>query len=93
MYSDVNKNVTVFALLAHTHLTGREIHTKIVRNNKEVSYLSKNNYYDFNYQNVAFLPKPVVLKKDDEILVNCVYSTMDRKNFTSGGLITSKEMW
>ena len=58
-------NVTelkVFASMPHTHLIGKELYTTLIRDGKEVSYLAKNKYYDFNYQYYNFLTNPVVMK-------------------------------
>jgi len=42
---------------------GRQVFSKIVRDNKEIEYVANNKYYDFNYQYTNFLQKPVVLKR------------------------------
>lgn len=55
--------VTIFAELPHTHLAGTEMHSKILRNNKEVEHISHNPYYDSNFQYVNFMPKPVKIKR------------------------------
>ena len=35
----------------HTHLSGLEVSTKIIRNGSDIGYLFRNKYYDFNFQN------------------------------------------
>ena len=49
------KSITAIGFMPHTHLTGRQIYTKILNNGTETGYLAKNKYYDFNYQNTIFL--------------------------------------
>ena len=58
-----NTNITVVAVLPHTHLQGKEIWTKIIRNGKDMGYLFHNKHYDFNYQQNFVLNPPVVLTK------------------------------
>lgn len=58
-----NEEITVFAQLPHTHLAGSQVFSKVVRNGSEVEYIANNKYYDFNYQYVNFLQRPVTLKR------------------------------
>jgi hypothetical protein len=39
----------------HTHLTGKSISTKIIRDGVNIGYLDYNKYYDFNYQELYIL--------------------------------------
>merc|ERR1712110_102521 len=48
------QEIKVFAHLPHTHLAGRSIYTKVVRNKTEVEYIGNNKYYDFNFQYINF---------------------------------------
>ena len=84
--------ITVFAHSPHTHLAGTQVFSKVIRNGKEVEYIANNKYYDFNYQYVNFMQKPVTMRRGDELLVNCVYKT-DRPGITTGGLASMDEMW
>ncbi len=47
---------------------GREIYSKVVRNNKEISFIGDNKYYDFNYQYINYLPNEISI-----IPVNILY--------------------
>jgi hypothetical protein len=49
--------------ISHTHLTGIDVGTRIVRNNEDIGYLYRNKYYDFNYQINGLISPPVVLKQ------------------------------
>lgn len=76
----------------HTHLTGLEVSTKIIRKGVDIGYLFRNKYYDFNFQNTYLLNPEVPITKDDELITECVYNTNDRTGFTYGGLGTRQEM-
>jgi hypothetical protein len=39
------------------------MYTKIIRNNKEVEFITNNKNYDSEYQNYNWLTKPIVLQK------------------------------
>ncbi len=45
---------------------GRQIYSKVIRNGTEVEYLTNGKYYNFKYQYVNYLYKPVNL-----YLVSC----------------------
>ena len=45
-----DQGITAFSGFLHTHLAGRSVRTKLVRNNEVVKYLFDNPKYDFNYQ-------------------------------------------
>lgn len=87
-----NSNITVFANLPHTHLAGRQVFSKIVRNGKEVNFISNSKYYDFNYQYTEYLQNPVHMFPGDEYILKCVYNTEGRTKTTTGGLGTNDEM-
>ncbi|CAF0944282.1 unnamed protein product [Brachionus calyciflorus] len=86
------QSLTIISSLPHTHLTGRAVSTKIIRNGKDIGYLFRNKYYDFNYQNTYLLNPTVQITSDDELITECIYSTKDRTKFTYGGMGTRQEM-
>jgi hypothetical protein len=47
----LKQNLTFISAVPHTHLTGVEIWTKIIRKGVDIGYLHRNKYYDFNFQN------------------------------------------
>ncbi len=53
----------MFYILFKFIFQGRELYTKIIRNNQEIGYLANNKYYDFNYQYINYLQQPIKLKK------------------------------
>jgi hypothetical protein len=56
-------HVTVFGSMFHTHQAGREAYSKLMRDEKEVAYLYKNQWYDPDYQYYSFLPKRIDVLK------------------------------
>jgi len=58
-----SSDITVVMAFSHTHLSGIDIGTKIIRNREDIGYLYRNKYYDFNYQMNAFLNPPVPIRK------------------------------
>lgn len=53
--------ITVFSAFPHTHLQGRSVWTKIIRNRTAVDYLFNSDAFDFNYQFENRLVKPIQL--------------------------------
>ncbi|CAF3360260.1 unnamed protein product [Rotaria socialis] len=84
--------ITVVAAFPHTHLQGRTVWTKIVRNNKAVQYLFNADAYTFNYQFQNRLPQPITLYPGDELATRCIYSTTNKSDVTLGGEATRNEM-
>ena len=60
LYSYLKKNLAKYL--------GIEFYSTVVRNGKEITYLAENKYYDFNFQFLNFLTKPVKLQKVMEAL-------------------------
>ncbi|XP_078508635.1 putative DBH-like monooxygenase protein 2 [Lissotriton helveticus] len=88
-------NVTelkVFAVVLHTHLAGRAVQVAHFRNGSQIGFLGRDMNYDFNLQETRLLLNISTLRMGDEIVVECTYNTMDRKNITVGGLGTKDEM-
>lgn len=73
--------MTVLFAFPHTHLTGVEVSTSIIRNGVDIGYLYRNKYYDFNYQNYYPLDPPVVLQKVKIILFNMIFTILSYNNF------------
>jgi hypothetical protein len=87
-----NQKLKVVSAIPHTHLTGTEVWTKIIRKGVDIGYLFRNKYYDFNYQNSYNLDPPVKITKDDSLYTYCGYQTLGRSKFTAAGLSTKDEV-
>ncbi|CAF1272849.1 unnamed protein product [Rotaria magnacalcarata] len=84
--------ITVLSAMPHTHLQGRSMWTKLIRNKTAVQYLFNAESYDFNYQYVNRLAKPIKLYPGDAFATRCVYNTMNKDTITLGGERTKDEM-
>ncbi|KAJ1125663.1 hypothetical protein NDU88_004086 [Pleurodeles waltl] len=82
----------VFAVMLHTHLAGRAVQVAHFRNGSQIGFLGRDMNYDFNLQETRLLQNMSTLEMGDEIVVECTYNTMDRKNITVGGVGTKEEM-
>lgn len=83
--------ITVFTGFLHTHLAGRAVRTKLVRNDKVVKHLIDNPKYDFSYQfNIEI--EPYVLHRGDMLITECVFSGKNRSDATFWGYSTEEEM-
>jgi len=87
-----DSGITVLGALPHTHLQGRSLWTKIIREKKAVDYLFNAEAFDFNYQFGNAFPKPIQLYPGDELATQCVYSTTNKNEITLGGESTREEM-
>ena len=76
----------MFQGFLHSHLAGRKMRVRHIRNLQELPTLLEDNNYDFNYQYAKGLrEKEVDLLPGDELLIECDYASLDRKNFSFGG--------
>lgn len=53
--------ITVISAFPHTHLQGKTVWTKIIRNKRATQYLFNAESFNFNYQFENLLPKPIQL--------------------------------
>nr|XP_006815112.1 PREDICTED: DBH-like monooxygenase protein 1 homolog [Saccoglossus kowalevskii] len=82
----------IFAGNLHSHLAGRSMRLRHIREGTELPNIIKDEYYDFNYQELNHLPTEVILKAGDSLMLECDYDTMDRTSPIYGGLGTYDEM-
>ncbi|XP_039268984.2 DBH-like monooxygenase protein 1 homolog [Styela clava] len=86
------ENITVVNVVLHSHLAGRKLRLRHIRDGVELPYIAMDNNYDFNYQDSRALHPPVVVKNTDSFQMECVYNTENRDTITEGGLSTMQEM-
>ncbi|KAB5540062.1 hypothetical protein PHYPO_G00097030 [Pangasianodon hypophthalmus] len=86
------KDLQVFAVILHTHLTGRKVRVGHFRDGEQIDFLALNEHYDFEFQQVTHLGKTKTVKLGDQLLVECTYNTNNRTELTWGGLETHNEM-
>ncbi|XP_032817811.2 DBH-like monooxygenase protein 1 isoform X1 [Petromyzon marinus] len=86
------QGVSVFAVLLHAHLVGRELLVRHWRGDRELPLLARDSEYDFNFQELHMLPSERLLLPGDHLTTECVYNTEGRVNMTWGGQSTHNEM-
>ncbi|XP_058796937.1 tyramine beta-hydroxylase [Phymastichus coffea] len=84
--------VKVFGSQLHTHLAGRQVVTRHVRDGQELPALNRDPHYSTHFQEIRLLARPVSLLPGDSLITTCTYSTADRPNVTLGGFAISDEM-
>lgn len=77
----------------HSHLAGRKMRLRHIRNGVELPTILQDNHYDFNFQasRIPLENRGKVLP-GDELILECDYSTKSRQSPTFGGLSTREEM-
>ncbi|XP_011301507.1 MOXD1 homolog 1 [Fopius arisanus] len=84
--------VNVISVVLHSHLAGRRLSLKHIRNGQELPHIAHENHFDFDYQQSHSLAEEVKILPGDELVTECVYDTHDRPNPTLGGYAASQEM-
>ncbi|KYQ53019.1 MOXD1 like protein 1 [Trachymyrmex zeteki] len=84
--------INIVSVVLHSHLAGRRLGLKHIREGKELPRIVQDNHYDFDYQQSYTLEKEVKVLPGDELAAECVYGTLDRKKPTFGGYAVTQEM-
>ncbi|XP_078495984.1 DBH-like monooxygenase protein 1 homolog [Ciona intestinalis] len=86
-------DIKIFANFLHSHVVGRSLELKHIRNGVELPVITKDDSYDFNFQEARYLAEERVIKQGDSLQMVCNYRTIGKRtNVTIGGLSTSHEM-
>ncbi|CAG0879812.1 unnamed protein product [Darwinula stevensoni] len=86
------EGIMIFGSQLHSHLTGRRIWTRHVREGRELPELNRDNHYSTHFQEIRILKEPVHVLPGDALVTTCHDSTLDRENVTVGGFAISDEM-
>ncbi|CAF0824212.1 unnamed protein product [Didymodactylos carnosus] len=86
------EGITVFASQLHTHLTGVQVFTRIIRKDGTIEILNIDRHYSPHFQEIRILQKPIKIYKGDTILHTCIFNTRERKKMTFGGFSIHDEM-
>ncbi|XP_071944655.1 DBH-like monooxygenase protein 1 [Antedon mediterranea] len=86
------EEMKIFAVSFHAHLAAIAMRLTHYRNGKYIGEISRDKTYDFNLQEFRYLKDEWIVKPGDDLLVECVYKTMDREKVTFGGLSSRDEM-
>lgn len=87
-----DNGINVVSVVLHSHLAGRRLSLKHIRQGKELPKIVQDNHFDFDYQQSHTLEKEVKVLRGDELVAECVYGTLDRTKPTLGGYAASQEM-
>ncbi|XP_042882375.1 MOXD1 homolog 2-like [Penaeus japonicus] len=84
--------INVFAVILHTHLLGRKVRVRHLRDGRELEPIAQDNNYDFNYQEYRALNTPRTVLPGDHLIGECTYNSRERSAITLGGFKTRDEM-
>ncbi len=84
--------ITIFASQLHTHLTGVQAFTRIIKKNGDIITLNIDRHYSPHFQEIRLLPEPIKIERGDMILHTCIYNTEIRPKMTFGGYGINDEM-
>ncbi|KAK4302315.1 hypothetical protein Pmani_025590 [Petrolisthes manimaculis] len=84
--------INVFAVILHTHLLGRSVRVRHIRQGRELEPIARDNNYDFNYQEYRALHTPRTVLPGDHLIGECTYNSWERSTITLGGFKTRDEM-
>ena len=87
-----DQEMHLFATRLHSHLIGRALRVRIVRDRQELAPLVEDNNWNFNFQEMRKLRKEVVVRKGDSFIMECLYKSTHKNVTTFGGLSTRDEM-
>ncbi|KAJ8686728.1 hypothetical protein QAD02_022522 [Eretmocerus hayati] len=90
MFDD--RGINVVSVVLHSHLAGRRLSLKHIREGQELSPIVEDRRFDFEYQQPYTLKKEVQVLPGDELVAECVYDTRDRQRATYGGYAAYQEM-
>ncbi|CAH1799271.1 unnamed protein product [Owenia fusiformis] len=90
--SGVTGGIKVIGMLMHAHITTTSIVVRHFRNGVELPAISRDDHYDFNFQEMRYLKKEVAILPGDDIAVECTRDTTSRQNITWGSIESRAEM-
>ncbi|ODN05531.1 DBH-like monooxygenase protein 1, partial [Orchesella cincta] len=91
MLSEVG-SVDIFGVTLHAHVSSRRLRVHHFRGNRELPWVINDDNYDFNYQQLRFLPNPVTIQPGDQLTTRCSYDTTWKNGSTVSGFSTRDEM-
>ena len=84
--------IKIISGVLHSHLAGRKMRLRHVRNGIELPAIMEDNNYDFNFQASRVPRTETIVYPGDHLLLECDYETSSRPQPTFGGLSTRDEM-
>lgn len=88
-----DQGIKVISVVLHSHVAGKRLRLRHIRQGHELARIAEDDHYDFNYQQTRVLPQEVLIKPGDELITECVYQTPNRTEptFVSRAYQPSKE--
>ncbi|KNC55355.1 uncharacterized protein AMSG_12408 [Thecamonas trahens ATCC 50062] len=86
------QGVSIFGAFPHTHLLGRSVVGRHVRNGTELAPYAWNPHFDFNFQAFEWPADEIRVLPGDELHVRCEYDSRGRSSATMEGPSTQHEM-
>jgi len=84
--------IKIISGILHSHLAGRKMRLRHIRNGIELPVVLEDNHYDFNFQASRVPQSETVVYPGDQLVLECNYDTSARDQPTFGGLSTREEM-
>jgi len=98
----IEEKFTLICVEPHLHLLGQSIRVDIIRNNgRDTTLLINIPKWDFNWQELYLLKKPVILNVGDRFLINVIFDNTRNnpknpffppRDVNFGGMATTNEM-
>ncbi|CAG0924888.1 unnamed protein product [Notodromas monacha] len=86
------EGVSVFAGLLHSHLLGRKMKLRLIRNGVEEPWFQFDDHYDFDFQETRVYPEEKKILPGDIFILECTLDSTARTGVTTGGWGTDDEM-
>lgn len=78
------QGISIFAVMMRTHLIGKEIKLRHIRNDEEFPPIAFDKNIDPNYQEYRRLPSSVRTMPGDRLISECTYDSSNRDQITLG---------
>jgi hypothetical protein len=82
--------IKLVSVVLHSHLAGKKLRLRHIRQGRELPRVAEDDNYDFNYQQARVLLQEVSVLPGDELVTECVYQTPNRTEPTFVSTVTSK---
>ncbi|CAL8072117.1 unnamed protein product [Orchesella dallaii] len=84
--------VNVYAVSLHSHNSGRQLRLQHFRNNRELPWLSSDDNYNFDFQQIHRLRQLTKILPGDHLTIECTYDSTWHNGTVVGGFSTRQEM-
>lgn len=78
------QGISIFAVMMRTHLIGKEIKLRHIRNEEEFPPIAYDKNIDPNYQEYRRLPSSIRTMPGDRLISECTYDSSNRDQITLG---------